>query len=356
MEVVLSQQRFLNFKQMAVPRKIVFTAPNKNKLHPKIQQRIEELKAKNNNWGIFIFDDHQIEIFIEENYDEFCLDVYRSINPKLGPAKADLFRYLYIYKRGGVYLDIKSSFTGSFSKLINEQDDFIVSSWGKTHPGWGVYKELGKIKEFQQWFIISSPGNPIIKEIINKCLLNLSFYNPGIFGVGKTGVVRTTGPVTFTQEMIRSETKGWRRVNSEGEGLIYSIFGDGFSEHGVAFKNHYLDLTEDVVAKEQFINREKYQKEIQNLITLNDQKINRSKSKVKKFKLHEYSIERLKKELELNPTDFFVLSQLSKNLIAAKKFKEAIEILKLQVILRPYCRQSYETIFNVQEASRQDIS
>ena len=92
--------------------------------------------------------------------------------------------------------------------------------------------------------------------------------------------------------------------------------------------------------------------QIQNLITLNDQKINRSKSKVKEFKLHEYSIEQLKKELELNPTDFFVLSQLSKNLIAAKKFKEAIEILKLQVILRPYCRQSYETIFRVQKASR----
>ena len=335
-----------------IPKTLILTISDKNKLHPKILQNIEDLKAKNNNWRIFIFDDYQRETFIQENYDDFYLDIYRSINPKFGPAKADLFRYLYIYKRGGVYLDIKSSITGSLSKLINEDDDFIVSSWGKTHPGWGVYKELGKIKEFQQWFIISSPGNPIIKEIINKCLLNLSFYNPGIFGVGKTGVVRTTGPVTFTQEMIRSETKGWRRVNSEEEGLIYSIFGDGFSEHGVAFKNHYLDLTEDVVAKEQFINREKYQKEIQNLITLNDQKINRSKSKVKKFKLHEYSIERLKKELELNPTDFFVLTQLSKNLIAAKEFKEAIEILKLQVILRPYCRQSYETIFNVQEASR----
>jgi len=63
-------------------------------------------------------------------------------------------------------------------------------------------------------------------------------------------------------------------------------------------------------------------------------------------------IDQLKKELELNPTDFFVLTQLSKNLIAAKRFKEAIEILKLQVILRPYCRQSYETIFRVQKASR----
>ena len=333
-----------------IPKTIILTGPDKNKLHPKILQNIEELKAKNNDWSIFIFDDHQIETFIEENYDEFHFDVYSSINPKLGPAKADLFRYLYIYKRGGVYLDIKSSFAGSFSNLIEKQDNFIVSSWGKTHQGWGVYNELGKIKEFQQWFIISSPENPIIKEIINKCLLNLCFYNPGIFGVGKTGVVRTTGPVSFTQEMIRSEIRGWRRINSEEEGLVYSIFGDGFSEHGVAFKEHYLDLIEDVVAKEKFVNREKYNKQIQSLITSNDQKINRSKSKIKELKLYEYSIDQLKKELELNPTDFFVLSHLSKNLIAAKKFKEAIEILKLQVILRPYCKQSYQTIFRVQEA------
>ena len=180
-------------------------------------------------------------------------------------------------------------------------------------------------------------------------MLNLCFYNPGIFGIGKTGVVRTTGPITFTQEMIRSKTRGWRRINSEEQGLVYSIFGDGFSDHSIAFKEHYLDLSENVVKQDKFINRKKYQKEINELVQNNESKILNSQSKIKAYDLNSYSTADLNKELELNPTDFFVLFNLSQKLIAEKRLKDALDVLKLQVILRPYCKQSYESIFKVQE-------
>ena len=335
---------------MFVPKHIILTAPDKDSLHPKIIKNIEGLKMKNPEWNILIYDDQEIYKFIKENFSEFYLETFNSINPKLGPARADLFRYLYIFKNGGVYLDIKSSFKGSFVDLIDSNDKFIVSSWGKTHQGWGIYRELGKIKEFQQWFIISAPQNPILKFIIDKCLLNLCFYNPGVFGIGKTGVVRTTGPVAYTQEMIRSAIRGWRRINSEEEGLVYSIFGDGFSEHGVAFDDHYLDLSESVVDPIKSVNREKYKSEIQQLVNHNERKIFNSESKTKKFDLNSFSELDLKKELEMNPTDFFVLFNLSEKLISQNNYKDAIDVLKLQLILRPYCKQSYETIFRVQEA------
>ena len=73
------------------------------------------------------------------------------------------------------------------------------------------------------------------------------FLQQGIFGVGKNGVVRTTGPIPFTQEMIRAQKRNWRRINSEDGGLIYSIFGRGFRDHEVAFSQHYIDSQAEVV-------------------------------------------------------------------------------------------------------------
>ena len=85
-----------------------------------------------------------------------------------------------------------------------------------------------------------------------------------------------------------------------------------------------------MVCQIKIINKENIHCQIQDLIKINDPKINNSRSKIKKYKLHEYSIEQLRTELELNPTDFFVLSVLSKKLVAAKMIKDAIDVLKLQ--------------------------
>ncbi len=338
------------FFMVFIPKNIILLSfPSKKNLHPKIANNIEFLKNQNTSWLFHLLDESDMKNFIREEYDEFHLDVFNSINNKLGPAKADFFRYLYIFKKGGVYLDLKSSIDIKLDELIKENDKFVLSSWGKSQPGWGIYKELGRIKEFQQWFIISQENNPILKEVIDRCVLNLCFYNKGIHGIGKPGVIRTTGPVPFTQEIIRNFPKEFRKINSEEEGLVYSIFGKGFTDHAVAFKNHYINSIDEVVKNDSFVNREKYKDKIQNLIKLNDEKINNSKSKVRRLKLNEFTTDELKNEFELNPTDFFILHYLSKNLIASQNLKEALDILKLQLLLRPYCKKTYETIFKIQE-------
>ena len=332
-----------------IPKKLILLAPDKDSLHHKILDNIEYLKEKNTNWKIQLFDDEDIRSFIKLEYDEFYLDIFDCINGELGPAKADFFRYLYIFKKGGVYLDLKSTINIKLDQLLLEDDKFVISNWGGSHRNWGFHKELGRIKELQQWFIISSPNNYTLKSIIDRCILNLIFYNKAVYGVGKSGVVKTTGPIPFSQEIIRDPPKSCRKISSEEAGLVYSIFGTGFTEHAIAFKNHYIHSSKEVVSSNKIINKEKYKTQIQDLIKINDQKINNSRSKIKKYKLHEYSIEQLRTELELNPTDFFVLSVLSKKLVAAKMIKDAIDVLKLQLILRPYCRQSYELIFKARD-------
>ena len=75
-------------------------APDKDSLHHKnLIDNIEYLKEKNTNWKIQLFDDEDIRSFIKLEYDEFYSDIFDCINGELGPAKADFFRYLYIFKK-----------------------------------------------------------------------------------------------------------------------------------------------------------------------------------------------------------------------------------------------------------------
>ena len=62
------------------------------------------------------YTDELIDKYIKNNFSERIYKAYNSINPEYGAAKADFFRYLIIYKEGGIYMDIK---TGPKKKIDN---------------------------------------------------------------------------------------------------------------------------------------------------------------------------------------------------------------------------------------------
>ncbi|MCA3362157.1 MAG: hypothetical protein INF74_09420, partial [Roseomonas sp.] len=61
----------------------------------------------NPDWEYRLYEDADCERFIRENYDAETFKLFRSIHPDYGAARADFFRYLLLYRLGGVYLDIK---------------------------------------------------------------------------------------------------------------------------------------------------------------------------------------------------------------------------------------------------------
>ena len=63
----------------------------------------------------------------------------------------------------------------------------------------------------------------------------------------------------------------------------------------------------------------------------------------------EYEIEELKSIFNLNPTNFKLLVTLTKKMVKFQQSKAAIDFLKCQIMLRPYCKQSYELVFEAQE-------
>lgn len=234
-----------------VPR-VVHQTFHTRDLPPELADAVGAIQRGNPDWEHRLYDEADMRAFIQETYGPDVLACYEAINPKYRAARADLFRYLVIYRCGGVYLDIKSLPTRPLSAVIRPDDRFLISQWnngpGEAYPEWGLHPELSRIPrgEFQQWYIAAAVGHPFLRAAIARVLRNLRTYNPGLHGVGQLGVLRVTGPIAYTLA-IHPLLGRWphRFVDSQADlGFEYSIYGK--EGHKQAFGGHYSELDEPI--------------------------------------------------------------------------------------------------------------
>ncbi len=222
----------------AIPKTIHQTYSHVSKLPPALADNIAGIKALNPGWTHILYNDVDIESFILQNYGDRILQYYHRIDAIYGAARADLFRYLLMYKKGGVYLDVKSSIVRPLDETLLESDRYLLSQWhngkGEQHANWGLHRDLHGIiegGEFQQWFIACVPGHPFLKAVIENVLSNIDRYNPELHGVGKPGVLRVTGPIAYTLAIVPLlDSYPHRRIDSERSGLyLYPLCRKGCS-------------------------------------------------------------------------------------------------------------------------------
>lgn len=219
-----------------------------------ISENIDKIKSMNPGWEYRFYDDKDIVIFIKDNYPEKILYYFNRINSIYGAAKADLFRYLLIYKCGGIYLDIKATLEKPLDNILTEDDRYILSVWKEEIPhefdGWGIYSDGHNktFSEYQQWYIVASAGHPFLKAVIENVLRNIDSYNPSLHESGKLGVLKVTGPIAYTLAIAPIlHLHKHRLVSSRSEmGFKYSIFHIR-DAHNKLFKTHYANLTEPVI-------------------------------------------------------------------------------------------------------------
>lgn len=227
-----------------IPRIIHQTYPGTT-LPAALRDNVGDLISANPGWDHRLYDDHAIEQFISENYSAEFLGAYLRIRPEYGAARADFFRYLAIYRLGGVYLDIKSRFTRPIDEIIRGDEQFVISQWrnrdGQVHQGFGLHRELAQIAggEFQQWHIIAAPGHPFMRAVILTVLSNIDAYRPWTYGVGRIGVFRLTGPIAYSLAIHPLLGRHPAKIVADESALSleYSIAGDYI--HRDAFKRHY---------------------------------------------------------------------------------------------------------------------
>jgi hypothetical protein len=92
---------------------------------------------------------------IKNNFAEEVLQAYHLLDN--GAFKADLWRYCVLYLHGGVYADIDTVCQRMLSKLIKNDDQFIVS----TSPVNGAVFSA---------FLCTIPQHPFMKKLIDRAV------------------------------------------------------------------------------------------------------------------------------------------------------------------------------------------
>ena len=227
-----------------IPKNIYQLIPDKNNINKKFKKNIEYIKKLNPNWTHTLYDDNDIIEYIKKYYPSYILDLYNRINPKYGAARADFFRYLLMYKEGGVYLDIKSGTKVPLDKILKPDDEYILSHWECPC----CYRELNTTYgELQQWHIICKPKHPFLKEVIENVIENIKNYDVNRDGVGKIGVLTVTGPIAYTRTIVPIMSL-YKYTIYEAHKYIGLIYNNISKSHiGLYSKKHYSKIDEPVI-------------------------------------------------------------------------------------------------------------
>ena len=234
--------------------KIIHQTYFSHELPPEFARNVEFLKSTNPGWDYRLYDDADIHKFLSENYDPEILELYSRINPKYGAARADFFRYLLLYKVGGVYLDIKSSILKPIDDILLPSDKYILAGWcneaGEKYEGFGKWRELSAMPngELQQWHIICCAGHPFLKAVIQNVIANITNYRAWRHGVGGHAVLNTTGPIAYSKAIYPIMAQHPHRYVRKDVDLYlqYSAIGDK-SHRDVIARPHYKLVSEPVV-------------------------------------------------------------------------------------------------------------
>jgi len=194
----------------------------------------------NPDYKYHLYTDEEIDKFVNDNYPGKIADAYNKLN--IIVAKVDLWRYLVLYKYGGVYLDIDSDILKPLDTLIKDTDEAIITSESHRHINTSTNNTYIC---YVQWGLIFKKDHPILKKTVDMIVDNINkkkFNN----------IHKMTGPTVFTdavkaihKELFNEEPPHWSQGNSANNtvdqtfsknGISYRIFGTDYNGW-LKFKN-----------------------------------------------------------------------------------------------------------------------
>lgn len=202
-------------------------------LHPIIQEQTQKIKRLNPTYKYCFFNDDDIENFVKTEFvdNPEIQTCFNKLNIMV--AKVDLWRYLILYKYGGVYLDMDSSINRPLDELIFPTDNAILSS-------------EGNIIRIVQWALIFSPNHPILKYTIEHIIDNIKTNKY------PNDILRMTGPAAFTQsinnyhrelygkDLINDTNPEYNKHLHPNTNILYNSFlSTSYRVYGIDYNNFF---------------------------------------------------------------------------------------------------------------------
>ena len=265
-------KQLLGQSTTTIPRILHQTYSNIHNLLPNMRNHQEQMQMlfKQNGWDYKFYDDATRESVIQQGFSPDVLQAYQTIHPEYGPARADFFRYCIMYLKGGVYVDIKSEFKPDVIQLPffqkNATKSIFLSRWSKRFSGVGENSaEFAPDGEICNWILISKPNHPFWLDLVR--WITKQILHPERVYVGKSGVLRLTGPIAFTQFYkthkhkyendiaIYPRSEYTRFATFDFLNSIHPRIGAVrlASDHSKLYKNHYSTLHTPVLISQRHI-------------------------------------------------------------------------------------------------------
>lgn len=184
-----------HFKSSEIPLHIYQTWKTHD-LPDNMQKCVDNLIEKNPEFTHHLYDDVDCYNFIKENFDPEVAEAYDTLIP--GAFKADFWRCCILYKKGGIYLDIKYSNVGDFKLIELTDKEYFVRDIEKS--GGGIYNA----------FMICKPGNKHLDKCIRQMVENVKnrFYGHSLFS--------PTGPLLMSSQFTEAELED---IKNNGLGI-----------------------------------------------------------------------------------------------------------------------------------------
>jgi mannosyltransferase OCH1-like enzyme len=123
--------------------------------------------------------------FIKNNFDEDVVCAFDNLIP--GAYKADLWRYCILYKKGGVYIDIKFKCDNHFNLMDLTDKEYFVRDIKSS--GEGIFNGV----------IVCKPNNEKLYLCIQQIVKNVNTQNYG------DNTLQPTGPMLLKKYFTQNE-------------------------------------------------------------------------------------------------------------------------------------------------------
>jgi len=169
----------------------------------------ETWKAKNPDYEYRYMDDDEAAKFVKDEYGDEMHQLF--INVPVGVMRGDMWRYLVVYKYGGIYADLDTLCLKPIDTWIKEGKDFIVCPEHQDH--------------FCQWTFAASAGHPILKTVIDLMVERLknADYTMPHFVHYLTGPGMWTSAICNHLEIPNNDPYGRAQIQDNTQGLVLDM-------------------------------------------------------------------------------------------------------------------------------------
>ena len=124
-------------------------------------------KFHNPDWEYRFYTDEECENFVSQEYPELT-EVYSGFEKQI--QRIDFFRYLVIFKYGGVYADMDMECLKCFDKFL--QDEILFSIETRISKSYQEQLQYAQPYQIANCIFASEPGHWFLKKIIDKVVDN----------------------------------------------------------------------------------------------------------------------------------------------------------------------------------------